>query len=198
MNEKSPNIILIGMPGSGKSTVGVILAKLIGRDFVDTDVLIQKEQGRTLQDIVDRDGYLALRVIEEKTILKLECRGHIIATGGSAVAALDFLAEQGARRIRLVSLVSAPEGIARAPVEERDLAAFVEAGLAQHVDDVAFLGAVEGETRLRRRCQVGRAAQELGHHGHQPLQDLLGGLPRGDLGSLGDEAPLQPRDGGLV
>jgi shikimate kinase len=98
MNEKPSNIVLIGMPGSGKSTVGVILAKLIGRDFVDTDVLIQKEQGRTLQDIVDRDGYLALRAIEEKTILKLECRGHVIATGGSAVysqAAMEHLKSNG-------------------------------------------------------------------------------------------------------
>jgi shikimate kinase len=85
MNDKSSNIVLIGMPGSGKSTVGVILAKMTGRDFVDTDVLIQKEQGRSLQDIVDRDGYLKLREIEEKTILKLECRNHVIATGGSAV-----------------------------------------------------------------------------------------------------------------
>jgi len=85
MNEKPSNIVLIGMPGSGKSTVGVILAKLAGRDFVDTDVLIQKEQGRSLQDIADQDGYLKLREIEEKTILKLECRNHVIATGGSAV-----------------------------------------------------------------------------------------------------------------
>ena len=85
MNERPYNIVLIGMPGSGKSTVGVILAKLTDRDFVDTDVLIQKEQGRSLQDIVDRDGYLKLREIEEKTILRLECRSHVIATGGSAV-----------------------------------------------------------------------------------------------------------------
>ena len=85
MNERPSNIVLIGMPGSGKSTVGVILAKLTDRDFVDTDVLIQKEQGRSLQDIVDRDGYLKLREIEEKTILRLECRSHVIATGGSAV-----------------------------------------------------------------------------------------------------------------
>lgn len=98
MNEKPTNIVLIGMPGSGKSTVGVILAKMTARDFVDTDVLIQKEQGRSLQDIVDRDGYLKLREIEEKTISKLECRNHVIATGGSAVysqAAMAHLKTDG-------------------------------------------------------------------------------------------------------
>ena len=98
MKEKPSNIVLIGMPGSGKSTVGVILAKMTARDFVDTDVLIQKEQGRSLQDIVDRDGYLKLREIEEKTILKLECRNHVIATGGSAVysqAAMTHLKTDG-------------------------------------------------------------------------------------------------------
>jgi shikimate kinase len=98
MTDKPSNIVLIGMPGSGKSTVGVILAKLTGRDFVDTDVLIQKDQGRTLQDIVDKDGYLILREIEEKTILKLECRNHIVATGGSAVysqAAMEHLKSNG-------------------------------------------------------------------------------------------------------
>ena len=98
MKEKPSNIVLIGMPGSGKSTVGVILAKMTGRDFVDTDVLIQKEQGRSLQDIVDRDGYLKLREIEERMILKLECRNHVIATGGSAVysqAAMTHLKTDG-------------------------------------------------------------------------------------------------------
>jgi shikimate kinase len=98
MNEKPSNIVLIGMPGSGKSTVGVILAKLTHRDFIDTDLLIQKEQGRSLQDIVDRGGYLKLREFEEKTIVKLKCRNHVIATGGSAVysqAAMKHLKTDG-------------------------------------------------------------------------------------------------------
>lgn len=73
------------MPGAGKSTVGVILAKLTSRGFVDTDVLIQTSQGRTLQDIVDSDGYEALRKIEEKVLLGLSVRNCVIATGGSAV-----------------------------------------------------------------------------------------------------------------
>jgi shikimate kinase len=79
------NLVLIGMPGSGKSTVGVILAKKTSRDFVDTDLLIQTSQNRTLQDIVDREGYTALRNIEERVLLDLCVRNHVIATGGSAV-----------------------------------------------------------------------------------------------------------------
>ena len=72
------------MPGSGKSTVGVLLAKRTSRDFVDTDDLIQASQGRTLQDIVDTDGHQALRSVEEKVIITLDCHNHVIATGGSA------------------------------------------------------------------------------------------------------------------
>jgi shikimate kinase len=79
------NLVLIGMPGAGKSTVGVILAKKTTRDFVDTDVLIQTSQSRTLQDIVDTDGYSVLRKIEEDILLGLSVQNHVIATGGSAV-----------------------------------------------------------------------------------------------------------------
>ena len=92
------NIVLVGMPGSGKSTVGVILAKLLSYDFLDTDVLIQSSQRRALQDIVDRDGHLALRTIEEDTLLSLDLQHHVIATGGSAVysaAAMAHLAAIG-------------------------------------------------------------------------------------------------------
>ena len=92
------NIVLIGMPGSGKSTVGVILAKMASLDFVDTDILIQRAAGKSLQEIIDTDGYLVLRRIEEEVLLKLDCRDHVIATGGSAVyspAAISHLKEDG-------------------------------------------------------------------------------------------------------
>jgi len=92
------NIVLIGMPGAGKSTVGIILAKSASLGFIDTDVLIQACEGRSLQSIVDSQGYLALRRIEERVLLGLGCRGHVIATGGSAVyspAAMVHLAEGG-------------------------------------------------------------------------------------------------------
>ena len=97
MKDKT-NIILIGMPGAGKSTVGVILAKLTARDFVDTDLLIQISQRRSLQDIVDKDGHMALRMIEENVILGLDCHNRVIATGGSAVyshAAMTHLKSNG-------------------------------------------------------------------------------------------------------
>jgi len=86
------------MPGAGKSTVGVILAKLTSLGFVDTDVLIQITEGRSLQNIVDTDGYIALRAVEERVLLSLNCRKYIIATGGSAVysdAAMKHLASGG-------------------------------------------------------------------------------------------------------
>ena len=85
MKRNHLNIILIGMPGAGKSTIGVILAKLTSRNFVDTDVLIQTSQSRTLQGIVDTDGYAVLRIIEEGVLLGLSVRNCVVATGGSAV-----------------------------------------------------------------------------------------------------------------
>lgn len=79
------NIVLIGMPGAGKSTVGVLLAKTLAKGFVDTDLLIQTVEGRTLQDIVDAEGHLSLRRIEERELRQLRVTDHVVATGGSAV-----------------------------------------------------------------------------------------------------------------
>ncbi len=72
------------MPGSGKSTVGVILAKMTSRDFIDTDILIQLSEKRSLQNIIDSGGHMALRSIEERVLLNVEYDNHVIATGGSA------------------------------------------------------------------------------------------------------------------
>ena len=83
--EAERNVVLIGMPWSGKSTVGVLLAKALARAFVDTDVVIQAAEGRRLQEIIDRDGVEAMRAIEERHLCALECRGNVIATGGSVV-----------------------------------------------------------------------------------------------------------------
>jgi len=78
-----PNLTLTGMPGAGKSTIGIILAKNLTFGFIDTDVLIQINQQRSLQQIIDESDHLNLREIEEKEILKLNIERHVIATGGS-------------------------------------------------------------------------------------------------------------------
>lgn len=92
------NVVLIGMPGAGKSTVGVLLAKTLAKGFVDTDLLIQSAEGRTLQEIVDSDGHHRLREIEERELRRLQVHDHVIATGGSAVysaPAMDALRRNG-------------------------------------------------------------------------------------------------------
>ena len=77
------NITLIGMPGAGKSTIGIILAKNLGLGFIDTDVLIQINRQKTLQQILEESNHLHLRAIEEEEILKINIKNHVIATGGS-------------------------------------------------------------------------------------------------------------------
>jgi len=92
------NLVLIGMPGSGKSTVGIILAKRTSHDFVDTDVLIQSTQQRSLQAILDTEGHMSLRAIEAGVLQNLQLQNHVISTGGSAVysdAAMQNLKRNG-------------------------------------------------------------------------------------------------------
>ena len=79
------NIVLIGMPGAGKSTVGVVLAKALKRPFLDTDLVIQTREDRFLQEIIDTEGMEAFLDIEANAIRALRVDGHVIATGGSVV-----------------------------------------------------------------------------------------------------------------
>lgn len=79
------NIVLIGMPASGKSTIGVILAKTLGVGFYDTDLLIQQREQRLLQQIIDTDGIEHFLDAERDAIVSLDCENAVIATGGSAV-----------------------------------------------------------------------------------------------------------------
>ncbi len=73
------------MPGSGKSTVGVLLAKELRKEFVDTDLLIQTGTGRGLQDILDQDGIPGFLAVEEAAVLRFSPTGMVVATGGSVV-----------------------------------------------------------------------------------------------------------------
>ena len=86
MTSHSTSVIsLIGMPGSGKSTVGVLLAKRLGLAFVDTDLLIQEQERATLAEIIAAKGHEALRGIEEQVLLDMTIYPAIVSTGGSAV-----------------------------------------------------------------------------------------------------------------
>lgn len=81
----SSNIILIGMPGAGKSTCGVLAAKLLLKNFFDTDLLIQNLEGKSLQAVIDEKGTDYFQSAEESAILSLDINGTVIATGGSVV-----------------------------------------------------------------------------------------------------------------
>ena len=85
INASVRSIALIGMPGSGKSTLGILLAKKLGWHFLDTDIGIQTLAGETLQQIVDDRGYMHLRTLEEQMLLKVPLSPSVIATGGSAI-----------------------------------------------------------------------------------------------------------------
>lgn len=92
------NIILIGMPGAGKSTIGVILAKTLGMDFLDSDLVICRETGKTLQQILDQEGLDAFLQLEEDIVCGLHPNRTVIATGGSVPMrqrAMEHLQKQG-------------------------------------------------------------------------------------------------------
>ena len=82
---KQKNIVLIGMPGVGKSTIGVLLAKFQGYSFVDTDLLIQVGEGKTLQQLIQIHNISGFCDLEERYILSVGVSCHVIATGGSVV-----------------------------------------------------------------------------------------------------------------
>lgn len=84
MSEKD-NIILIGLPGAGKSTLGIVLAKIINYSFVDADLLIQEQTDKTLQMIIDAMGPEGFIQVENEVLKQIERHRSIIATGGSAV-----------------------------------------------------------------------------------------------------------------
>ena len=121
-----PVVVLIGMPGAGKSTLGAALAARRGLAFIDTDALIEQREKQSLQEIVDQRGYLQLREIEERILLSLDCHNAVVATGGSAVysaKAMAHLAQLGTIVYLQVSLETLQQridnyesrGLARSP-----------------------------------------------------------------------------------
>lgn len=92
------NIVLIGMPGSGKSTVGVVLAKVMGYQFIDSDLVIQEKEKKRLHEIMAEKGIDGFLEVEDRVNSELEAESSIIATGGSVVyceKAMEHLKEIG-------------------------------------------------------------------------------------------------------
>ncbi|PLW70772.1 shikimate kinase [Pseudohalioglobus lutimaris] len=112
-------ISLVGMPGAGKSTVGVLLAKLTRLRFVDTDLDIQVRAGATLQEILDQYGYRHLRQLEEQVLLTIPLDHALISTGGSVVysaASMQRLKAAGPVVYLRASLSTLEQRIAGAPL----------------------------------------------------------------------------------
>ncbi len=98
MSAQKTNLVLIGMAGAGKSTVGPLLAQMLSYGFVDVDDLIEADQQQSLQDLVDCHGAAWFRLLEERIILGLDLQRHVIATGGSAIygaAGMKHLRQSG-------------------------------------------------------------------------------------------------------
>lgn len=86
------NLILIGMPGCGKSTVGVVLAKVLGMSFIDSDLVIQQHEGKRLSQILDEIGDDGFRALENSINASLQAENSVIATGGSVVYGEEAMA----------------------------------------------------------------------------------------------------------
>lgn len=140
------NVSLIGMPGAGKSTVGVVLAKMLGLDFVDVDLLIQKAQGKTLQALIDEHGTEQFLSLEEEALLSIKMgtaacaqedttlltHASVIATGGSAVYSEKGMHHLGALGTVVYLQVSYEELVSRlGSLDERGV---VFRGSQEHSD----------------------------------------------------------------
>lgn len=101
---------LVGMMGAGKSTVGLALAKRLGRDFVDTDAVIERETGRSVGEIFEREGEASFRAKERSVIDTLGGRKVVVALGGGAVAQADMVSRLAERGV-LVYLRATPASL---------------------------------------------------------------------------------------
>lgn len=132
------NIVLIGMPGAGKSTLGVVLAKILNYDFVDADLLIQQQSDKTLQRLIDSLGPDGFIEVENQVLSSIRCDRTVLSTGGSAIysdAAMKHLATLGPIVYLQTSL----------PELEKRLEDFSDRGVVMRNKEIASLEALYEE-----------------------------------------------------
>ena len=137
------SVVLIGMPGAGKSTVGKLLVDPLGLPLVDTDELIESMHNKSLQSILDEDGYMALRECEEGVLLSRQFNHCIVSTGGSAV--YSALAMEALKQDGVIVYLEVPVNT----LLER-IANFGDRGIARHPDQ-SFEHLFEERDRLYRQ-----------------------------------------------
>lgn len=150
------NIILIGMAGVGKSTIGVLLARALRRDFIDVDIRIQQAEGRKLQDIIDSEGGDAFLAVEARHVQTLKADNAVISTGGSVVhspAAMAHLKSLGT-----VVLLEAPLDLLQRRVHNADTRGLVMMG-AQNFEELYELR----KEMYRRYADVTVSCAERSH-----------------------------------
>lgn len=138
------NLILVGMPACGKSTVGVVLAKTLNKGFVDTDLLLQQREHRTLQQIIDAEGIDYFHRAEAQVLLDVDGDDLVIATGGSAIYA-DRAMERFRRTGKIVYLEASLATVQRRLSDIRTRGVTLEKG-----QTIAEL--YDRRTPLYRRC----------------------------------------------
>lgn len=129
------NVILVGMPGCGKSTVGVVLAKSLGYDFTDTDLIISKKVGKKLQRIIDEDGIDYFLQVENQVGKELCCQETVVATGGSMIMNED--AVKHLKSIGKIVYVNVPLAVLKKRITNMKTRGIVF-GKGETLDDVFF------------------------------------------------------------
>ncbi|MBU0665171.1 MAG: shikimate kinase [Proteobacteria bacterium] len=175
MSAQKTNLVLIGMAGAGKSTVGPLLARILSYGFVDVDELIEADQQQSLQELVDQHGAAWFRLLEERILLGLDLQRHVIATGGSAVygaAGMKHLQQSG-----LVVYLDVPLAVLEARVGDvatRGLAREEGQSFAQLFADRQPLYLSHADIRIE--CG-GKSLAEICAAIIQAGAGLLGGIP---------------------
>ena len=164
-------VTLIGMPGSGKSTVGVLLAKALGFGFLDTDLVIQQREGALLQEILDQKGVPYFLDAEERAVCSVQCDQYVIAPGGSVVCregAMNHLKAMGPviyLRVSLEELRSRihnldSRGIALEPGQTLEDILTIRAPLYERYAD-AVTDAAPGQTLAQTVLSVRKCLEQV-------------------------------------